>query len=315
MTGNIKNYAGYGVAIGIAMAALQQATPAMAFSTQSKDIFNHPDGSITNAPDVKYGLRLDAICNIVDCGPYQSDGESTFSVDTYANGTTTSKVWLDWEKSDPDNPNTIDYTTARLHGELWYNDDYPSPASAGSVWSVNYEMKNIQAISDDSFATAGDPGDAVNGWYVSASNIVAFDDKGDADPTNDTGSFIRRIGDGLTIELKGKNNNDSSPKAFIYDDDGHRCNTTTSGSENYGPFNNGQPSMCDSTSDNEEVARGWLKLKYNGYWYSNGFNDWLVVAKDKDTPPTEVSEPATMGLFGLGLLGLGYLRRRKLIAA
>lgn len=70
MNGNKKRYA-YGLAAGIAFSACQFAAPAMAFSTGSFDLFNHPDAALTDAPNVVYGLRLDAICDIVNCGSYE----------------------------------------------------------------------------------------------------------------------------------------------------------------------------------------------------------------------------------------------------
>lgn len=301
-----KNKYTYGLAAAVALGACQFASPAMAFSTGSYDLFNHPDAALTDAPNVVYGLRLDAICNIVNCGSQHTDDEKTFSVDKYENGGYTSKLWLDWAKSDSGDPNLVDYTTARIHGELWYNDKYPYPSSAGSKWTVEYNLENIEAISGAD-PTTSDPGNAINGWRVTARN---------------TSGTLTRVGDGLTIQLKGKNQNGGADDgyAFIFDDDGHRCNTTTGGDENYGNFNNGQPSKCEQTdandplNDTEITATGWLKLKYNGYWYKNGTNDWITIAESKD-PTTEISEPGTLALFGAGLLGLGYARRRRLKTA
>jgi hypothetical protein len=88
---------------------------------------------------------------------------------------------------------------------------------------------------------------------------------------------------------------------FEFDNDAHRCDTYHGGDYNYG-----MPSMCDPDPYVKEiVGRGWL----TGY----GANDFLFVAKKKE-PGTSIPEPGTLALFGLGLLGLGYARRRKAAA-
>ena len=53
-------------------------------------------------------------------------------------------------------------------------------------------------------------------------------------------------------------------------------------------------------------GRGWILVED----IMSPTNDWLVIA---ELQPDQVSEPGTMALFGLGLLGLGYARRRRVI--
>jgi hypothetical protein len=184
-------------------------------------------------------------------------------------------AWLDWGLGG------TDYTKARITGTLYYND---GNSSYDPEWTITYNLQNIQALSGDD-PTQTDAKDAVNGWYVD---------------NDDVRGTLVRVQDGLTIYLKGKN--DGNGHAFVFDDDGHRCT------------GHGDLSMC---TDDAIVARGWMKAKKEGtsYWKDDGSNDWLVVAKPKDTPPTEVPEPGTLALFGLGLVGIACARRRRALKA
>ena len=305
----------FGIAAVVAVAATQFATPVSAFETGSYNLFNHPDAALTDwsnplsDPTVVYGLRSgsaaadggsgtpkDGFCAlpIAQCGTSNgswSDAEKTFTVESEKVGGTewdrtfshnNSSVWLDWSG---------DLTTARIHGYLLWNDENPTP-DISDVWQVEYNLTNIQSITGGD-PTAGMANGAVDGWRVEAGDI--------------TGTMTRE--DGQVIELLAKN--DGGGYAFYFDDDGHRCG-------DYGKFpSNGGDSMCDPGATNELVARGWFNVKWCGdkpgygwgCWTKGGTNDWLVVAKPKGG--TTVAEPGTLALFGLGLIGLGYARRRK----
>lgn len=96
---------------------------------------------------------------------------------------------------------------------------------------------------------------------------------------------------GTNIDLGGKNN--GAGHGFIFDNDGHRCIGTNSGGDH--------PAPCSADAI---APRGWLVVDDI---MPTDTNDWLVIAKK-----IQVSEPGTIALFGLGLLGLGYIRRRRL---
>ncbi len=318
MKANFSSYAAKGLAAGIAAAALQFSAPAHAFSTGSYDLFNHPDGQLTQASgaqnQVVYGLRSDAFCTtaFANCGTTVTNQERTFTVENAVNGYgdvvyahNVSAVWLDWEKSNASNPNEVNYTTARIHGTILWNDDNPSP-STSDVWTIEYNLTNIQSLGSID-PTALDAGDAdTYGWYVDSANASGT---------------MTRVSDGEVIYLKGV---EMMGAAFKFAPDGHRCDTDTGGAANYGNFPDGSggssrlTSMCDPTVDTELVARGWFYLKYWDPTYGwkikdSGTNDFLLVAKPKDEPPPpdEIPEPGTLALFGIGLVGLRFARRRR----
>jgi len=78
--------------------------------------------------------------------------------------------------------------------------------------------------------------------------------------------------------------------AFVFANDGHRCNN--------------EPFPCAS---NAIVGRGWME--------GSGANDWIFIAEKKPGDggggDGEIPEPGTLALFGLGLVGLRQLRRRR----
>ena len=167
---------------------------------------------------------------------------------------------------------------------MYYND--ASPASGvGDEWIITYNLMNIQSLNGEN-PTADDAKGAVNGWKVDAADI--YD------------STLVRASDNLTIHLKGVD----MGGAFIVDDDGHRC-------AGYGPPDD--QSMCDQNSNSEVVVRGWMQIKKDGTWdwKDDGSNDWLVIAKPKPDDHHDMPEPGTLALFGVGLVGLGYARRRR----
>jgi len=47
----------------------------------------------------------------------------------------------------------------------------------------------------------------------------------------------------------------------------------------------------------------------------SGQGRWIIIASSGGSNDTEMPDPATLALFGLGLLGLGLARRRKKLAA
>ena len=280
MRATIASHTGKALAVGIAAVVLQFAAPAQAFNTGIYDLYNHPDGDLTStsSPEVHYGLRLDSLCyfsyNV--CGGTWTNDERTFSVE--ANDFTVSSVTLDWGNGG------TDFTKATISGTLTYNDASPQSGADPDLWTITYNLENIQALSGAD-PTAGRANGAANGWYVAADDI--------------TGT-LTRVTDPITISLKGKN--DSNGHAFVFDDDGHRCSS--------------QIGVGECATD-AIVARGWMVATKddpnnpNAYWKDKGANDWLVIAK-QDTPPSDdIPEPGTLALFGMGLLGLRYARRRR----
>ncbi|MBT5047215.1 MAG: PEP-CTERM sorting domain-containing protein [Rhodospirillaceae bacterium] len=88
---------------------------------------------------------------------------------------------------------------------------------------------------------------------------------------------------GTVLNLDGK----GSP-AFIFDNDGHRCS--------------GHGLPCDPMAI---APRGWIEVDDIS---PTETNDWLALAQK-----IPVSEPGTLAILGLGILGLGYMRRRRMI--
>jgi hypothetical protein len=122
-------------------------------------------------------------------------------------------------------------------------------------------------------ALSGTLGDGLDGWIAAGANISGM--------LMGTGANL-----GTTITLDGK---DRGPgEGFIFDNDGDRCN------------GHGAPCAVDVIS-----PRGWLVVDDI---MPTDTNDWIVLAQKL---PDQVSEPGTLAVLGLGILGLGYLRRRR----
>lgn len=233
------------------------------------ELHNHPDGALTSLPTVQYGLRLDDICHL---------GGANAGLCTTANGSDAERtfsvvggtaVTLEWTTD-----LAPDLSKARITGQLSRNSD-------GSIWDIVYDIDGIVTESGGLPLGQGD------GWTAAASGISGTLSMGTT-----------------TINLGGKNNN--AGLAFVFDNDGHRCEDATGGKTG---SNYGDP--CDMNASDEIVANGWVMPEGITHGAPHHCcNDWLVVAKRL---PDEVSEPATLALFGLGLFGLGYARRRRII--
>ncbi|MEL6363554.1 MAG: PEP-CTERM sorting domain-containing protein [Pseudomonadota bacterium] len=106
-------------------------------------------------------------------------------------------------------------------------------------------------------------------------------------------SFIdanQSIGAGTTIGLLGYTDKNGNLVNFLNNQ--HRLEDECDGAPD--------PAFCDSP-----VGEGWLALVNDaGEVYHTTAQDWLFVS-------TPVSEPGVIGLFGLGLLGLGFAARRR----
>lgn len=117
-------------------------------------------------------------------------------------------------------------------------------------------------------------GNPDDGWFADGADVMGT--------LTGTGANI-----GTTIKLDGKN---SGGQGFIFANDGHRCG------------GHGAPCAPDAIA-----PRGWLIVDDI---MPTDTNDWIVLAQKI---PGQVSEPGTLAVLGLGILGLGYIRRRQTI--
>lgn len=123
-------------------------------------------------------------------------------------------------------------------------------------------------------ALSGTLGDGTDGWVAGESGISGT--------LTGTGANM-----GISLDLDGKAN--GGGQAFIFDNDGHRCS------------GHGDPCAWKAIA-----PRGWIVVDDI---MPTDTNDWIVIAEKR---PDQVSEPGTLALLGLGILGLGYIRRRRL---
>ena len=122
-------------------------------------------------------------------------------------------------------------------------------------------------------ALSGTLGDGTDGWFADAANVNGT--------LTGTGANL-----GTTYKLDGKNNR--AGHGMIFDNDGHRCS-----------------GHADPCAPDAITLIGWLIVDDI---MPTKTNDWLVLAIKL---PDRVSEPGTLAVLGLGVLGLGYLRRRR----
>lgn len=281
----LKTYAIDGFATRLVAAAVLTVGVALSHSSARADmvmpgtyiLMDHPDGNYTTSgpPSVNYGLRLDDFCHgsATTSGLCDSGDSSSAEYKAERTFSVDPGVTLTWDGG----------TSATIAGIVRRNED-------NSLWDVTYNITGITNM-------AGGPVDSNASWKAAAMDLGGYSNQG----PNAIEGWLTGRADGdvdvsaFSLEVIGKNN--MAGEGFLFKNDNHRCD--------YKP----EPCWPAETI----VPRGWIVVRDE--WGKDimpaDTNDWLVVAKKQ--PDTTISEPGTMALFGLGLIGLGYARRRRLI--
>lgn len=260
--------------LGAAMLAIATVAAAPADAVVVRyNLLDHIDGAISPPP---YGLRMD--------GLYRN-GQHTFSFD-HPN----SALFMDVDV-DPFSP------TVRIHGIIHGGKDSGAGYTYSTDWEVDFTYSSGVSIS-------GTPGDDSDPLVVSVTGTMKSTEHGSG--------FIKALGNaGGVVQIDDVFNlvgqSDDTGLYFKYAKDEHRLNCPADGA------------ICDRW-----VGRGWLSIlsasgtdtgnetsfrKANGtpkFKNDGQTQDWLFTG---DTETT-IAEPVTLALFGLGLVGLGAIRRR-----
>jgi len=299
-----------------AVGLMMSGTPALAF-VQTWELLDHPDGAQNPPP---YGLRLDRVNAANDKFSFSFGSLGNMRLKYFSaaevggerieiKGTATGGRFVEGNGSAVYDQNNVRVWSdkATWSFDLTYDTNI---TRTGDGVTTPVEVSVNDAINMLGSSTSGPHGRV----EVVANTMMQFDD---VNNVYNAGSGLIQNGDFFELQSRGKGSNGVSGNHFFFDKSLHRL-------PNWGgPSNAGSTvQQClnagyDAEMCNRWTGAGWVTITSSTLTgLSNQHStstaccrDLLFTARltDSQTVPT----PATIGLFGAGLLGLAALRRRR----